>query len=38
MFNVCIKHMNKVLYYYKTYEVKEDHMFVTFEINYMFNM
>ena len=38
MFNVCIKHMNKVLDYYKTYEVEEDHKLVTFEIKCMFNV
>ena len=38
MFNVCIKHMNKVLECYKTYEVDEDHKFVTFEIKYMSNV
>ena len=38
MFNVYIKHMNKVLNYYKTYEVKENHKFVIFEIKYMFNV
>ena len=38
MFNVCIKHMNKVLDCYKTYEVEKDHKFVTFEIKYMFNV
>ena len=30
--------MNKVLDYYKTYEVDEDHKFVTFELKYMFNV
>ena len=30
MFNVCIKHMSKVLDCYKTYEFDEDHKFVTF--------
>ena len=38
MFNVCIKHMNKVLECYKTYEVDEDYKFVTFEIKYMSNV
>ena len=38
MFNVCIKHMNKVLDCYKTYKVEEDHKFVIFEIKYMFNV
>ena len=38
MFNVCIKHMNKVLDCYKPYEVKDDHKFVIFEIKYMFNV
>ena len=38
MFNVCIKHMNKVLECYKTYEIDEDHKFVTFEIKYMSNV
>ena len=38
MFNVRIKHMNKVLDCYKTYEVDEDHKFVTFELKYMFNV
>ena len=38
MFNVCIKHMNKVLDCYKNYEVKKYHKFVTFEIKYIFNM
>ena len=36
MFNVCIKHMNKVLDCYKIYEVEKDPKFVTFEITYMF--
>ena len=30
--------MNKVLDCYKTYEVYEDHKFVTFEVKYMFNV
>ena len=38
MFNLCIKHMNKVLDCYKIYEVKEDNKFVTFEIKYIFNV
>ena len=38
MFNVYIKHMNKVLDCYKTYEVEEYHKFVTFEIKYIFNV
>ena len=38
MFNVCIKHKNKVLYCYKTYEVEEYHNFITFEFKYMFNL
>ena len=38
MFNVCIKHMNKVLDCYKTYNVEKDVKFVTFEIKYMFNV
>ena len=38
MFNVYIKYINKALDCYKTYEVKEDHKFVTFEIKYMFNV
>ena len=38
MFNMCIKHMNKVVNCYKTYEVKEDHKCVIFEIKCMFNM
>ena len=38
MFNVCIKHMNKVLDCYKTYEIEEDHKFVSFEIKYMFSV
>ena len=38
MLNVCIKHMNKVLDCYKTYEVEEDHKFVIFEIKDMFNV
>ena len=38
MFNVCIKHMNKVLDCHKTYEVDENHKFVTFEIKYRFNV
>ena len=38
MFNICIKHMNKVLNCYKTYEVKEDYKFALFEIKYMFNV
>lgn len=38
IFNVCIKHINKVLQYYKTYNVEEDHYFVTFGIKYMVNM
>ena len=38
MFNVIIKHMNKVLDCYKTYEVDEDHKFETFELKYMFNV
>ena len=38
MFIVCIKHMNKVLDCYKTYEFEEDHKFVTFETKYMFNV
>ena len=37
MFNVCIKHMNKILDCYKTNKVEED-KFVIFEIKYMFNM
>ena len=37
MFNMCIKHMNKVLNYYKSYEIEED-KFVTFEIKCMFNV
>ena len=32
MFNVYIKHMNKVLECYKTYEVEENHKFVTYEV------
>ena len=38
MFNMCIKHINKVLNYYKTYEIEEDRKFVMFEIKYMFNV
>ena len=38
MFNICIKHMNKVLNCYKTYEVEEDYKFALFEIKYMFNV
>ena len=38
MFNLCIKHMNKVLDCNKTYEVDEYHKFVTFEIKYMFDV
>ena len=38
MFNVSNKHMNKVLDCYKTYEVEEDHKFVTFELKYMLNV
>ena len=38
MFNVCIKHVNKVLNCYKTYEVEEDLKFVTFDISCMFNV
>ena len=38
MFNLYIKHINKVLDCYKTYEVEEDHRFVIFEIKYMYNM
>ena len=38
MFNVCIKRMNKVLDCYKTFEVDDDHKFVTFEVKYMFNV
>ena len=38
MFNLCIKHMNKVLDYYKTYEVEEYHKFVIFEIKYVLNV
>ena len=38
MFNVSIKHMNKVLDCYKTYEVDKDYKFVTFELKYMFNV
>ena len=30
--------MNKILDCYKTYEVDEDHKFVTFELKYMFNV
>ena len=30
--------MNKILDRYKTYEVDEDHKFVTFELKYMFNV
>ena len=32
MFNVYIKHMNKVLECYKIYEVEENHKFVTYEV------
>ena len=32
MFNVCIKHMNKVLDCYKTYKVDEDYNFITLEV------
>ena len=45
---MCSLHMNKVLGcyilskkvlgYYKTCNVEEDHRFVTFEIKYMFNV
>ena len=38
MFNVCIKYVNKVLDCYKTYEVKKDNKFVTFEIKCIFNV
>ena len=38
MFNVCIKHIYKVLDSYKIYEVDEDHKFLTFEVKYMFNV
>ena len=38
MFNMCIKHMNKVLDCYKTYEVDEDYKFVTFKVKYMFKV
>ena len=38
MFNMCIKHMNKVFDCYKIYEIAEDHKFITFEIKYMLNM
>ena len=38
MFNMWIKHMNKVFDCYKTYEVEEYHKFITFEIKYMFNV
>ena len=38
MFNVCSKHMNKLLDRYKTYKVNEDHNFITFEVKYMFNV
>ena len=38
MFNACIKQMNKELDCYETYEVEEDHKFVTVEIKYMFNV
>ena len=38
MFNVSIKYMNKTLDCYKTYEVDEDHKFVTFELKYMFSV
>ena len=38
MFNVCIKHINEVFDCYKTYEVEEDHKFITFEIKCMFNI
>ena len=35
---MCIKHMNKALDCYKTYDAEEDHKFVTFEIKYMSNV
>ena len=38
MFNVSIKHMNKVFDCFKTYEIDENHKFVTFELKYMFNV
>ena len=38
MFNVSIKHMNKVVKCYKTYEDDEDHKFVTFELKYPFHV
>ena len=38
MFNVCIKYMDKVLDYYKTCKVDENHKFITFEFKYMFNV
>ena len=38
MFNVYIKHMNKTLDCYKTYEVDENHKFVTFDVKYVFNV
>ena len=38
MFNVSIKHISKVLDCYKTFEIDEDHKFVTFKLKYIFNV
>ena len=38
MFDVCIKHMNKVFECYQANKVQKDHKFVTSQIIYMFNM
>ena len=38
MFNMCIKHMNKVLDCYKTYEVGEDYKFVNLRLNICLNL
>ena len=38
MFNVSIKHRNKVFDCYKTYKIDEGRKFVTCELKYMFNV